>query len=144
MTFELTSAQRKRLRGLAQPSEGELAFDRSATQAVVHRPPVEQLHDYERSPCVLADIEYRDHVAVPGELCGRERFAPEPRVHVRITCMTRREHLDGNCAAQNRVGRTVHLPHAATRDERAVDISRGQDVVGCNAGDWSRVPASGR
>ena len=93
-------------------------MDRAGAQAVVHGASLEKLHDDERRAVVLPDVEHRDDVPLTRELRGGERLPLEAGAHVLVARVALGEHLDGDDAAEHRVGRAVDLAHPplATRE----------------------------
>ena len=91
-------------------------MERAGAQPVVHGAALEELHDDERRAVVLPDVEDRDDVPLARELRGGERLPLEASAHVLVARVTLGEHLDGDDAAEHRVGRAVDLAHPSARD----------------------------
>ncbi len=85
---------------------------RALPQAIGERLAVQEFGDHEERVAVEADVEEGEDIGVR-ESCYRVGFALEPGAAVRVAGHVRRQHLDGDVAAEARIARAVHLAHAA-------------------------------
>jgi hypothetical protein len=76
---------------------------------------VEELHDEELAPFVVADVVERADVGML-ERGDRARLAVEALAELRVGGKGRRQDLDGDGAIEPGVARAVDLPHAAGAD----------------------------
>jgi hypothetical protein len=89
-----------------------LERQRSALDSRGERLAFEILHDEEVGVALAADVVQRADVRMI-ERGNRLRFTVEALLHLRVVGEVRRKHLDGDRAVQPRIGRLVHLAHAA-------------------------------
>ncbi len=94
----------------------------------LERAAAEVLHDDERPLRVLADVEHRDDVRLPGEPRRREGLACEAAPHGVVARVALGEQLDGDGAAEDRVGRAIDLAHPSERDALGRAVARREDV----------------
>ena len=104
-----------RHRNLLEPGERRLARYPRVPHALVDGPTLEALHDDERPPLVLGDVEHGHDVRRSREPSGGERLASESGPGVLLARVAVREHLDGDRSLEDGIGRAVHLSHPATR-----------------------------
>jgi hypothetical protein len=116
------------VRSLPQPRDGLAGRDRSLAQLLVERTAAEVLHDDERPPAGLSDVEDRDDVRAAREPGRRERFSREPLPHRLVPGVALREHLDRDRTAEGLVRRAVDLPHPAPSDAARAPIALGQQI----------------
>ena len=76
------------------------------------RLPVQEFHDEEIRPVLMADVVERADVRVRQRRDGAG-LALKPLAGGRVVGQVRREHLDRDGAVQARISRAVDLPHAA-------------------------------
>ena len=102
--------------GLVEPGDRRVVRHSSFAKPIRQRAAAEVLHDDERRPVGLADIEDRHHIGM-GKRGGGQGFAREARAEVVVRRVAVGQHLDGDDAAQHRVRCAVDIGHAprATR-----------------------------
>ena len=94
----------------------------------LERAAAEVLHDDERPLGVLAHVEHGHDVRLPGQPRRRQRLAREAAPDRFVARVALAQQLDGDGAAEDRVGRAVDLAHAAERDALGRAVARRQDV----------------
>ncbi len=100
---------------LLRNGDGFIDGDRPLRDAVGERRPLDQLHhEGLHAVGVFEPMDLRDVGMIQrGQHFG---FALEPRQAIRVGCNGFGQHLDRDLALQLRVGRLVHLAHAAHAD----------------------------
>ena len=98
------------------------------TDPVLEGTAAQVLHDDEGPLRVLADVEDRDDVRLPGQPRRRQRLACEPSSDRVVARVAVGEQLDRDGAPERRVGRAVDLAHSSARDALRRAIARRQDV----------------
>ena len=129
---------------LVEPVERLRRVHSTLAQLVVDGSTVQVLHDDERAPVVLPDVEHGDDVWLAREPRGGESLACEACTHIRIAGVALCEQLDRHRAPERRVGCPVDLPHTATRDERRRGVPRRKNVAFDPASDIGPVPEAVR
>jgi hypothetical protein len=82
------------------------------------RSPLDQLHRQKQAVVDVLDRVDGDDVRMIQ--CGRgARFLVEAPESIWIARIVRREHLDGDVAAETRVARSIYFSHPATAEQRA-------------------------
>ena len=107
----------ERVRRLLQPGERLGAGNAPAAQALVDGAALEVLHDDERSPVVLVDVEDGHDVRRSREARGRKSLPAEARASVVLPGVPVGQHLDRNRPLERGVGRAVDLTHPSASDE---------------------------
>jgi hypothetical protein len=115
--------------GLLEPGERLRGVDEAARpDAILDRAAAEVLHDDERALVPLADVVDRDGVRLAREPRGRERLAHEATANRLVLRVALGEDLDGDGAAERRVGGAVDVAHAAVADPLRAAVALGQEV----------------
>ena len=110
-----------------------LRRQRSFHQAIAQGLAVEEFHDQEIRPILVADVMQGTDIGVV-QRRNSPRFALEALLGLEIRRKMRRQDLDRDGAIQARVARTIHLTHAACAKRRLNFIgsefrARGQGHV---------------
>ena len=102
---------------LLRVRQGLAQRQRAAAERAAQRLAVEQLGDDVGPPVGGADVVDRDDVRVV-ERGGGARFQLEAVEALRIGREARRQHLDGDVAAEARIAGPIDLAHAAGAEQR--------------------------
>ena len=114
-------------------SSGSANREGPLAQPLAQRPALEQLGDDVGRAAVFADVEDGEDVGVIERSRGA-RFLLESLETVAVLRKRRRQHLDGDVAAEPRVAGAVHLAHRPRPQQ-------GNDLVGTESGAWSKSHA---
>ena len=115
----------ERAGGLVEPGDRRVVRHSAFTKTIRKGSAAQVFHDDERRPVGLADVEDRHNVGM-GERGGGQGLAREARAELVVRRVAVGQHLDGDDAAQDRIGRTVDVSHATAGHEVDAHIARGQ------------------
>src|SRR4029077_5225760 len=99
-----------------------------AAQPVLERPAAEVLHDDERAPLPLADVEDRDRARLAGKTGRGQGLALEALANVVVHGVALGEHLDRHLAPEQLIGGEVDVAHRSTSEARGRVIARRQQL----------------
>ena len=116
--------------GLRGQVDDALGAERAALQSLAQALALEQLGDEVGVSVCVADVVDREDVRVIEEP-GGSRLLLEAVQAIRVRGVLRGQHLEGNRTPEFRVGRAVHLAHAAGADG-------GHYFVRAETGAWGK------